>query len=234
MSTKLTGDLRNELRWHALRSLYRPRAAPLIVESTERLFPVARDAIGGDTPILYLEFGVAHGASMNAVIRLFTNPGSHFVGFDSFEGLPEAWLMHERGAFSNRGQPPTINDERVSFVKGWFQNVVPDALGKILTDRSIHSAVLIHFDADLYSSTLFLLTTLWHVLPEFWFIFDDFIHDDIVALYDFTSTYPVEMEFLAHTRGGGDPPHPDHVFGRLRRTTFDPDRELPAPISPAL
>jgi hypothetical protein len=32
-----------------------------------------------------------------------------------------------------------------------------------------------HFDADLYSSTLFLLSSLWLHLPEYFFIFDEFI-----------------------------------------------------------
>ena len=45
--------------------------------------------------------------------------------------------MHDAGAFSNRGVPPAIADDRVSFVKGWFQNTVPGYL-----DRPAQKALL--------------------------------------------------------------------------------------------
>ena len=54
-----------------------------------------------------------------------------------------------------------------------------------------------HFDADLYSSTLFLLTTLWHSLPQYHFFFDEFVPDEVVAMRDFLAAYPAEFEFIA-------------------------------------
>ena len=48
---------------------------------------------------------------------------------------------------------------------------------------------------------------------------DDFIHEDFVAIYDFNRAYPVNVEFFAQTRGGGD--NPDQVFGRMRRIAFE-------------
>jgi hypothetical protein len=200
MSAKLSSTLRDELRAHALRTLYRPRAASLILESKEKeLYPLIRDTIGADTPVLFLEFGVAHGGSLRQMADLFIHPASRFIGFDSFVGLPEAWLMHDRGAFSNLGMPPLIEDSRVSFVQGWFQNSVPPFIDNLrlmkMHGNNAETATLIHFDADLYSSTLFILTNTWAIFAEYWFIFDDFIHDEMVALYDFTSTFPVELEF---------------------------------------
>ena len=78
--------------------------------------------------------------------------------FDSFEGLPEAWGHAAPKTFTTGGAIPAAADPRVSFVKGWFQNTLPDFLAatRLNPDRP----VLVHYDADLYTSTLFILTTL--------------------------------------------------------------------------
>lgn len=186
------------------------------------LYDVAAETIGKETPATILEFGVAHGRSMRLFSERFTSPDTRFTGFDSFVGLPEAWLMHDAGAFSNRGVPPAIPDQRVSFVKGWFQNTVPDYLDRFEYDPV--RPYLIHYDADLYSSTLFLLTSMWCRIPEYYFIMDDFTQDDMSALFDFAVAYPVELEFIAQTRGsqGSELPVPAQVFGRTRRVEFEP------------
>jgi hypothetical protein len=217
--SKLTQELRGQLSHHALNTIYRPRPAPMVVENDNvMLYRAVSEAIGPRTPIVYLEFGVCQGFSMSHVVKLFTNPDSRFFGFDSFVGLPETWLHWEKGAFSALGQEPRIDDPRARFVRGWYQNSVPGALAKLeipLTHR-----VLVHFDSDLYASTLFLLTTLWHKLDSYYFMFDDFIYDDCVAMNDFVTAYPVEYEFFVQTRGGGEPPSPDKVFGRMDRVPF--------------
>lgn len=217
--SKLTTELRSQLSHHALETIYRPRPAPVVVESDwDGLLQAVSETIGPHTPIVFLEFGVCNGATMSRVVERFTCPDSRFVGFDSFVGLPESWLHWEKGAFSASGREPRIDDPRVGFVRGWYQNSVPRALERLeipLTHR-----VLVHFDSDLYASTLFLLTTLWHKLDSYYFMFDDFIYDDCVAMNDFVTAYPVEYEFFAQTRGGGDPPSPDRVFGRMDRVPF--------------
>src|SRR6185437_13815381 len=130
---------------------------------------------------------------------IFTNPDSRFFGFDSFVGLPEDWLMHKAGAFSNQGKLPSIDDKRVDFIQGWFQNTVPTNLGRLAAIP--HRKVQLHIDSDLYSSALFLLCQLWNTFQEYYFIFDDFIHDEVVALGDFMSAFPCRVEFLIQTRG---------------------------------
>ncbi len=214
-------ELRQQLRdyrWGlALRELYLPRRAPETVRRHAELYDCAAARLGADSPIDLLEFGVGHGHTMRAFISLFRNPDARFVGFDSFVGLPEPWLMHDRGAFSSGGVPPAIGDARVQFVKGWFQDTVA---GYLAARSDWRSPVLVHFDADLYSSTLFLLTTLWHYLPRYYFIMDDFIFDEMIALHDFSAAYPIEIEFFAQTTGGGSLPNPDQVFGRIQRTRF--------------
>jgi hypothetical protein len=47
------------------------------------------DAVGRTSRILLLEFGVWKGYSIKYFASLNTNTESRFVGFDSFEGLPE-------------------------------------------------------------------------------------------------------------------------------------------------
>jgi tetratricopeptide (TPR) repeat protein len=220
---KRDGTIRELLRQRAFERLYRPHPAQKIVDQHADLYDVAGQTIGSEMPVTLLEFGVAHGKSMGMFVERFTNPNSRFVGFDSFVGLPEAWRMHQAGAFSNKGVPPAIADKRVSFVKGWFQNTVPSYLDCFKLDPA--QTYLIHFDADLYSSTLFLLSSLWPRIPEYYFIMDDFTQDDMSALFDFALAYPVEIEFLAQTRrgDGSGPPVPAQVFGRMRRIEFEPE-----------
>ena len=170
-----------------------------------------------ETPTTYLEFGVATGSNLRAITARIRNPDSRFYGFDSFEGIPEAWPVHgqkgfERGDFSTQGNMPTIDDVRVELVRGWFQNTLPliIASGKI-GGPNPH---LVHYDADLYSSTLFILTTLWHHLPDYYFVMDEYLNDEIVALRDFVLSYPVRVTFLAECG--------DKLFGRLTRVPFTP------------
>jgi hypothetical protein len=180
------------------------------------LYQAVGREIGADEPIRYLEFGVFDGTSMRKMTRVFTNPKCEFVGFDSFEGLPEDWHDLTRGQFDRGGELPFSGDERVRFVKGWFQNTVPAFMrGLQFTEKK---TTLVHFDADLYSSTLFLLAAMWFDLPDYYFIFDEFFVDEVIALYDFTSAFPVEIDFFAKTVG------PMHVAGRLSRSDFVPTR----------
>jgi hypothetical protein len=83
----------------------------------------------------------------------YRHPESRFYGFDSFEGLPEDWGNKAKGTFSRQGEPPRLDDERVRFVVGWFHETLPG----FVAEGSDYEAVLVHLDADLYSSTLFAL-----------------------------------------------------------------------------
>jgi len=203
-----------ERRRLAFEKLYLPREAGVVVHDNTSLYRHAADVVGRDKQITYLEFGVADGNSLRKMVGEFSHPNALFVGFDSFVGLPEDWLMHKRGTFSNMGKVPPIEDNRVRFVQGWFQNTLHDSL-VWLRDR-LKDHVLIHYDADLYYSTLFLLSSLWPHCADYHFIMDDFMLDDIVALHDFSLAYPVEINFLARTAGG----LPGPTLGRMVRTKF--------------
>ncbi|WP_428486522.1 TylF/MycF/NovP-related O-methyltransferase [Rhodopila sp.] len=193
----------------------------ILAKDLSAFYAFTGEKIGRNEPVDYLEFGVAHGKSMQEMVTIFTSAQARFHGFDSFIGLPEKWQMHDIGAFSNRGVFPQIGDDRVQFIKGWFQNSIPSFLDDFSKDHT--RPVLVHFDADLYSSTLFILAALWFKLDEYYFLMDDFIYDEVIALRDFAAGFPVQVEFFAQTRGGGDRPNPDQVFGHMKRIAFEPD-----------
>lgn len=91
-----------------------------------------------------LEFGVATGRTITHLANL--RPSRTFDGFDSFEGLPEAWRSHfDKGAFA-QALPPVPGN--VNLIKGWFNETLQAYL-----DKTPGPIALLHIDCDLYSST---------------------------------------------------------------------------------
>jgi hypothetical protein len=178
------------------------------------LHDFAANHVGVDSNLRYLEFGVHDGGSIRRFSSIFVNPDARFVGFDSFEGLPEAWGTMSAGHFSTGGQIPNIPDPRVEFIKGWFQDTTRTFLPALKHDPK--EVTLVHFDADLYSSTLFLLSALWWHIPEYFFIMDEFSGQEMAAVRNFVSAYPVDIEF--YTRVDSASGHPTQIFGKLRKT----------------
>jgi hypothetical protein len=143
-------------------------------------------------PIDYLEFGVRYGDSLFKWSTINTHPDSRFVGFDSFEGIPEDWASvtgdAPKGSFSVGGVVPQTNDSRVHFVKGWFN----DTLRPFLREFSPRSRLVIHNDGDLFSSTLFTLATLDPILQRgSILIFDEFANPlhEWRAFHDYASAF---------------------------------------------
>jgi len=223
MSTVLDGKRRDALRIPILEQVYGSRPAKVVLDDKHDLYRYVADYLGKDTQLTYLEFGVAGGASISFLSDQFSNPKTVFYGFDSFEGLPEAWLSLPKFAFGRNGQPPTIGDARVKFVKGWFQNTIPPFFKQW---EKPAGPVLIHYDADLYSSTLFALTVSWPHVQNYYFMMDDFLTDDAIALFDFAASYPVEVEFIAQAgRDGLGRATPSWIFGRVTTKEYQPVAE---------
>lgn len=128
----------------------------------------------------YLEFGVSDGETIKWWVNRVKQPEAAFIGFDTFEGLPEDWGIYKKGSFTNNGEIPSIEDQRVKFYKGLFQETLPGFLDKL--DGSRKNIILL--DADLYSSTLYVLTTIAPYLKK----------DDIIIFDEFLSP---QHEFLA-------------------------------------
>lgn len=140
----------------------------------------------------YLEFGVRYGDSLFKWSTINIHPNSRFIGFDSFEGIPEDWVSvtgeAPKGSMSVGGVVPQTNDSRVRFVKGWFN----DTLRPFLREFSPRSRLVVHNDGDLFSSTLFTLATLDPILQRgSILIFDEFANPlhEWKAFHDYTSAF---------------------------------------------
>lgn len=94
---------------------------------------------------LTLECGVYFGRSLRLIAER-TDGTVH--GFDSFQGLPEAWSEREgAGAYSTAGELPAVA-ANARLHPGWFQDTLPS----FLADHE-GPVRLLHVDCDLYSST---------------------------------------------------------------------------------
>jgi O-methyltransferase len=214
MATHTEAGLLNLTAERAHEAWYLSRRPPHLSRHRIALHEFAVGHIGSMADLRYLEFGVHQGGAIRRLASWFRNPDARFVGFDSFLGLPESWSNLPAGHFSTGGKPPAFDDPRVSFEPGWFQNSARVFLPRL--GQMPPKITLVHFDADLYSSTLFLLTSLWWYLPEYFFIFDEFMGQELAALRHFVTAFPVEVEF--YSRVDNPRERPVQVFGRLRVT----------------
>lgn len=179
-----------------------PLVRQWIAEQRERIpqFATVREfyrfvnnEVCGGGAIDFLEFGVFQGNSIRFWSEMNTAPDSRFIGFDSFEGLPEAWLKMSSGTFDAGGATPSVDDARVRFVKGWFQETLPG----FLDGFAPRSRLVVHNDSDLYSSTLFTLARLDPLLiPGTVLIFDEFS----VAMHEFRAFEDYRSAFLRTAR----------------------------------
>jgi Macrocin-O-methyltransferase (TylF) len=123
-------------------------------------------------------------------------PKSVFIGLDSFEGLPEDWGTMLKGTFDTDGNIPKIDDARVRFLKGWFQDTAQELLRQLVnTDGKL----IVNFDADLYSSTLFALSQIDSLKKPYIAIFDEFTGHETRALYNYTQAFSAKVTFEGKT-----------------------------------
>lgn len=149
-----------------------------------------------DTPIDYLEFGVSKGRSFAWWVKANTNQESKFFGFDTFEGLPEAWgVVYKKGDMS--ALIPEIDDKRAEFVKGLFQDTfIPFTKSYNLNSSRVK---VIHLDADLFSSTLFILTSIAPYLKKGdILLFDEFNvpNHEFLAYQCFTQSFYIKTKMI--------------------------------------
>ena len=153
-------------------------------------------------PICYLEFGVFKGETIKYWSEINDRAESRFHGFDTFTGVPVIWEsftdVTPMSDFDVNGKMPTIEDGRVSFSKGFFQETLPGFLETFETSLPL----VIHNDSDIYSSTMYMLTRCNDILvPGTIIIFDEFssmLHE-FRALEDYCESYMRTYEVLGAT-----------------------------------
>lgn len=143
----------------------------------------------------YLEFGVAGGYSFKWWLSNSPDKDCRFYGFDTFEGLPEAWGTFNKSDMA--AEIPAIDDSRVKFIKGLFQDTLPDFL--IAHNLKSNKRKIIHLDADLFSSTLYALTSMAPYLKkDDILIFDEFNvpNHEFLAFRIFCESYYVKTRLI--------------------------------------
>jgi O-methyltransferase len=143
----------------------------------------------------YFEFGVAGGLSFKWWLEHNNNSQSRFFGFDTFEGLPEAFGPFGKGAMAVALESLNITDPRATFYKGLFQ----DTLIPFLEQYKSGKRKLIHMDADIFSATIFSLSQLYRFLNDGDIIlFDEFAvpKHEFMAWKIFTESFYVNYEVI--------------------------------------
>lgn len=148
---------------------------------------------------LYLEFGVWDGRSMRYWSDLLKHPQARLQGFDSFEGLPEAWRYdYPKGSFDVGGKIPIIEDNRVEFFKGWFDQTLRNH------EFPPHESLFINCDADLYSSSKIVLDSCAQIIrPGAYLYFDEFNDYDheLRAFHEFLAETGMKVALVGATAG---------------------------------
>ena len=97
----------------------------------------------------WVELGVGSGVSTRLIRSVARELGMDPVlhGFDSFQGLPEAWGdIAPAGTY--RYEPPRLHDDHVRLHRGWFTDTLP-----AFAAQCTEPIGFVHVDCDLYSST---------------------------------------------------------------------------------
>jgi len=169
------------------------------VDTPLALYRHVNDTVLGDVAVDYLEFGVYEGWSISQWAEINRHANSRFVGFDTFTGLPEDWNdWRKAGAFDVKGRLPQTTDSRITFVPRMFQQTLVD----FLRGFKVANQMVVHIDCDLYSSTLFSLTTLdRHMPPGTIVVFDEFydVLHEFAAYRDYVSAFIRRGHGLGYT-----------------------------------
>jgi hypothetical protein len=154
-----------------------------------------------DTAGHYLEFGVFSGGTIRHIAKCKRDVTIH--GFDSFEGLPDAWAGFNLGrqAFFRGGRLPKA-PRNVVLHKGWFRETIPAWCG-----QHAGAIAFMHVDCDLYSSTADILTGLADRLqPGTVILFDEYFkypgwrQHEFKAWQEFVASRNITYDYVGYAR----------------------------------
>lgn len=149
----------------------------------------------------YLEFGVFTGGTMRYMAKRVG--GQVFHGFDSFEGLPEAWSGFSLGgrAFDVKSRLPRV-PANVRLHPGWFDCSLPRWL-----DEHPGPVAFMHVDCDIYSSTQTVFALLAkRIVPGTVILFDEYFNypnwerHEYQAFQEFVAANDVKYDYIAFAR----------------------------------
>lgn len=152
---------------------------------------------------MMLEMGVYKGDSINLLAKL--RPDKRFIGFDSFEGLPEDWTLGSRkGSFSISGRLPVVR-KNVTLVKGFFE----ETLAPFSELHQSEKIAFMHIDCDLYSATKTVLKTLGSMITSGTIIvFDEYFNypgweeGEFKAFAEYVEESRIKFEYIVYIRTG--------------------------------
>ncbi len=146
-------------------------------------------------PGLVLEFGVRRGTSLAAIAGA---AGQEVHGFDSFEGLPEAWNGAPRGVLTTGCEMPAAA-ENTRLHPGWFEDTLP-----VFLAARPEPVRFVNIDCDIYSSARTVLTALaGRIGPGTVLVFDEFIgnrgwrDDEYRAFHEYVAVFGVGYRIIA-------------------------------------
>ncbi len=151
---------------------------------------------------MYLEFGVRSGTSINFIAAY--NQTKTIYGFDSFEGLPEAWNFYaQAGTFSLGGVMPKCN-ANVQLIKGWFDKTLPEFL-----KQHSEKCAFVHIDSDIYSSAKTVFNELGdRIVPGTVIEFDEYFdrpnwqNGEFKAFHEFRDERELGYEYIGYCNNG--------------------------------
>lgn len=157
-----------------------------------------------------LEFGVGSGHTTrqckNILDSHFPDQNIELIGFDWFQGLPEAWTSYKDpsvtaagvGAFTQHGNAPNIPGVR--YYIGLFADTLPQYV-----EVEAKPLALVHIDCDLYSSTKLIFDYLHpYIVKDTILAFDEwcYLHNtryddhEARAFKEYVEEYNVKYEFI--------------------------------------
>lgn len=183
---------------------------------------------------LWLEFGVYAGGTICRMAKYTNKP--IIYGFDSFEGLPEAWVgrtdfICDAGAFNLSGNIPSV-PSHVTLIKGWFDVTILE-----FTRLHPNPISLLHIDSDIYSSAKQIFDGLKYQISNGCIVvFDELIgypgfeQHEWKAWWEFVDDCGIEFEWI-----GGNPsksvPQNQIRHPNSTQVLFDSDRRDYSPAN---